>query len=140
MMPADAMKSLVTFVFCAILTYPVVAQNNRVERSNPEPRVRLDPSLNVTAAPGQEKSAPPANSTVTMDRYVVKGAPMRSNAPLVEIPQGAPARTGSRFLDALQSGTLLQHSGKKITTEVFAHGEGAPGGFARMALGYRLCW
>lgn len=134
------MKTVVALFACMILAYPAIAAEQSAEHSSPQPRARLDPLLRDATDGRQSPAAPASASTVTMERYVVKEAPLRSNAPLVEIPQGAPARTGSQFLDALQSGTVLQHAGKKVTTEVFARGEGAPGGFARLALGYRVSW
>lgn len=133
------MKTLVTVLAGAVLAGAALGSDPQPGRALPDLHLRLESTYTDAAGARAQIAAASAAPVVTMATYVVKQSRLRSG-PQPEIPRGAPGPTGNRFVDALQSGILRQHVGSKFTTELLAHGEPDPGGFAHLTFSYRISW
>ena len=137
------MKATVAILICAMVACGARGgEESHGGSPTPQSRPRLDPNSPAVFKPStSEPSSATASPVVALSPYIVRGKAVGSpTSPLIAIPQGAPAPSGSQFVDALQSGGLLKHTGKTFQTEFLAHGERVTGGFARMAVGYSISW
>lgn len=129
------MKMLGALLACAALAWSA-----RADGAPAKPKERGHSDAHAPSAAGLASPQATANSSVvTMNPYVVNESRLRATSPET-IRRDTPPRTGIGLLDALQTGVLLRHKGRNVTTEFLTHGESDPGGSGRVKLGFRLSW
>lgn len=111
------------------------------ESSGPKARPDVDAKRPGAVSTSTSPTAKPAGSKpVVLSPYIVRASSRRTGASQwLPTPEGAPALSGHRFLDAIQQGDIAEHKGERFTMGVVTQGESVDG-FGRLTAGFHISW